>query len=450
MSTKTATAILYQNGERDVTLIDIPTSITVAQDDNFNMLLSTSPLEEPFTISNEPKTSNAKQKHSNYASTPLHDYYRAVIDAALRSIREHISESWCLPRKLMIQASPIRHLDIDMNDPDRDLDERLKEWSASKEEEDAFDYEKMMASLVSNSNATSMNTVPQQWTMSYNPVSETRPPDRGESVSPQEPWMSTFHNPNHHALQLTIFHNTAQAAPTLPHYRFRIPPRASFFLTDIHSDSFRTSFRKITEEYTLPRHFDFVLLDPPWPSGSVKRKGNYEQVGGMPYTKKMLAKLDLDNYIEHNGLLGIWTTNKPSIREHILGPGGLFEQWNVGLIEEWIWIKTTTKGEPMFSIASEWRKPYEILLLGRAAPNAWTTMKSALNIKRRVIAAVPDVHSRKPCLKELIEPFLPNDYSALEVFPRNLIAGWTSWGDQVLKFNWYKYWAPTSSEELPM
>ncbi|KAJ9648023.1 hypothetical protein H2199_001800, partial [Coniosporium tulheliwenetii] len=38
---------------------------------------------------------------------------------------------------------------------------------------------------------------------------------------------------------------------------------------------------------------------------------------------------------------------------------GLFENLNVGLIEEWIWVKTTAKGEPVFALDSSWRKPYE-------------------------------------------------------------------------------------------
>lgn len=144
----------------------------------------------------------------------------------------------------------------------------------------------------------------------------------------------------------------------------------------------------------------------------------------------------------------------------MLGPGGLFETWNVGLIEEWIWIKTTTKGEPMFDIdtGAAMRKPYEFLLLGRAAPDSWTTMAHATNVKLRVIAAVPGIHSRKPCLKELLEEYMPNstDYAALEVFSRYLVPGWTSWGNEVLKYNWNYYWAneavveARSEHKLPM
>lgn len=167
----------------------------------------------------------------------------------------------------------------------------------------------------------------------------------------------------------------------------------------------------------------------------------------MPYIKKMLLNMDIDSYIEHNALVGIWITNKESLRSHILGAGGLFEAWNVGLIEEWIWVKTTTAGEPIFDIDSISRKPYEVFLLGRAAPNAWTTMAPAPIIKRKVIAAVPDVHSRKPCLKTLLEECMPDkdDYSALEIFSRHLVSGWMSWGNEAFRYNNDQYW--TSSSE---
>ena len=65
------------------------------------------------------------------------------------------------------------------------------------------------------------------------------------------------------------------------------------------------------------------------------------------------------------------------------------------------------------------------------------------NITRRVIAAVPDVHSRKPGLRELFERMFfstSTGYSALEVFARNLTAGWWACGNEVLKFTEEGWW----------
>jgi N6-adenosine-specific RNA methylase IME4 len=476
--------IIYQNVEADITLIDIPTSIAAAQGDRSGVLLSTVPLEAPINPKEDyrPKAkkprANGTQpedsfttQHVHHCSSPhatvaeasQHDLqslhlddlrYKLLAEHALRQISVQVPGSWCTQRKLMTQkplCGEEETMDVD-DITEKELESRMKEWaswSESKEDDTAFNLQQMMASLGAAPEVAKPATVAPRWMMSYCPARETTSSTRvAETVSPNvqtEPWTGTFHNPNRHSLALGIAEDTSQSAQLGPEYRFTIPPRSTLFLSDsTASDAFRTSFRELTGEFTLPRHFDLVLLDPPWPNRSAKRKGAYEQVGGMPYLKKMLLNMDIDSYLEHNALVGIWITNKQALRDHVLGPGGLFETWNVGLIEEWLWIKTTTKGEPMFDIDSAMRKPYEILLLGLAAPNSWTTMTHAPTIKRRVIAAVPDIHSRKPCLKQLLEPYLvdPTDYSALEVFSRYLVSGWTSWGNEVLKYNWEGYWAP--------
>ncbi|KAF1939374.1 MT-A70-domain-containing protein [Clathrospora elynae] len=473
-----AASVIYQNVERDITLIDIPTSIAASQGrSEFDVLLSTSPLEAPIEPKEDYRPKKAKAKANKAPELPgqqlakpsrlhrpedttQHAGYKTLIENALAEIHDQVSDAWCAPRRLMTQIPPHGKGEaMEIDDPEKELESRLREWaiwSESKGDDTAFNLQQMMASLgaTSEDGATS-DPVIQKWTVSYRPARESPSGTRvAETVSQEaqtEPWASTFHNPNHHALQLTISENTSPTAQLGQEYRFTIPPRSTLFLSDsTASDVFRTSFRELTAEYTLPRHFDLVLLDPPWPNRSAKRKSAYEQVGGMPYFKKMLLGMDIDSYLEHNALVGVWITNKEALRDHVLGPDGLFETWNVGLIEEWVWIKTTTMGEPMFDIDSAMRKPYEILLLGRAAPHSWTTMAHAPIVKRRVIAAVPDIHSRKPCLKELLEPYLPDptDYSALEVFSRYLVSGWTSWGNEVLKFNWDGYWAAaeTASE----
>jgi N6-adenosine-specific RNA methylase IME4 len=461
--TPTRSSILYQNTDRTITLIDIPTSIALALGRS-DILLSTPPLEAPIEPNEDyrPKTKKSNTNESHQASDGLqHAEYKALIQQALAELCAHVSGEWCKPRKLL--GSRPQHGEImAIEKPEKELESRLRQWAACKEskgDDIAFDLQKMMASLGATSeyDATAGQDISQGWFTSYKPAREaTNGAQASETVSrdePREPWTSSFHNPEVYSLEMNVSERTAQGLlQSGQGYRFTIPPRSSFFLSDsTHSDAFRASFRQLTDEYTLPRHFDLVLLDPPWPNRSAKRKGAYEQVGGMPYLKKMLLRMDLDNYMEHNALVGVWITNKTALREHVLGSGGLFEMWNVGLIEEWVWIKTTIAGDPMFDVDSAMRKPYEILLLGRAAPNSWTTMAHAPAVKRRVIAAVPDTHSRKPCLKELFESYMPDptNYSALEVFSRYLVSGWTSWGNEVLKYNWDRYWVSDTSHDTP-
>ncbi|KAH7385805.1 MT-A70-domain-containing protein [Pyrenochaeta sp. MPI-SDFR-AT-0127] len=458
----TRSSIIFRNPEHDITLLDIPTSIAVAQGRQ-DTLFSTLPLDVPIEIKEDhrPTSQKAKAKKGHEASDFVHHAeYSILIGEALARIRANVSGPWCAPRKLSTQQHSTENMAMDHLE--KELESRLREWAAwseSKGDDTAYDLQEMMASLGATSeyDATApADTVPQKWMVSYQAARQSSNSTKvAETVTEEdstEPWTSTFHNPDTLPTELVISQNTSSHGLLGQEYRFTVPPRSTLFLSDsTHSNAFRTSFRQLTNDFSLPRHFDLVLLDPPWPNRSAKRKGAYEQVGGVPYMKRMLLRMDIDNYFEHGALVGIWITNKPSLREHVLGPGGLFEKWNVGLIEEWIWIKTTAKGEPMFTLDASMRKPYEILLLGRAAPNSWTAMTHAPSIRRRVIAAVPDIHSRKPCLKELLEPYMPDpvDYTALEIFSRYLVSGWTSWGNEVLKFNWHHYWTSSALPSSP-
>ncbi|KAF2631881.1 MT-A70-domain-containing protein [Macroventuria anomochaeta] len=441
-------AILYQSADREITLVDIPTSIATAQG-RTGTLLSTSPLEEPIQSKEEYQPKASKITGIASADTARYEVYKSLIQQALLDIKAHVPGSWCAPRQIFPHLPKYGKDAAETNDVERELEHQFREWAAggeSRVDDNSFDFQTMMASLgapevqpaIAGDNA-------QRWIMS---CFAARDADLQDGTAAD--WSPAFYNAESQTLNLTIARAGAEKEQMTQAYNFTVPPLSAFFLGDCdHPDSFRSAFREVTNKHNLPRHFDLVLLDPPWPNRSAKRKGAYEQVGGMPYLKKMLLKMDIDNYLEHNALVGIWITNKSALRDHVLGPGGLFETWNVGLIEEWIWIKTTTKGDPMFDIDDTMRKPYEVLLLGRAAPNAWTTMTHASSPRKRVIAAVPDIHSRKPCLKELLEPYVPEptDYSALEVFARYLVAGWTSWGNEVLKYNSNIYWAKDSIEQ---
>jgi N6-adenosine-specific RNA methylase IME4 len=114
-------------------------------------------------------------------------------------------------------------------------------------------------------------------------------------------------------------------------------------------------------------------------------------------------------------------------------------------------VKTTISGEPVTSLDGLWRKPYEILLLGRAPGSRLEAVRNLEEeeVVQRVIFGVPDLHSRKPCLKEIIEglSIIEKRGMVLEVFARCCIAGWWSWGNEVLKFAWDGYWDENENKE---
>ena len=160
--------------------------------------------------------------------------------------------------------------------------------------------------------------------------------------------------------------------------------------------------------------------------------------------------------------VGVWVTNKAAFRYLLLSPCGIFDAWGIELVEEWVWVKTTIHGAPICALNSAWRKPYEILLVGKAKSSASSKHDDADvgeadrgggQVKRRVVFGVPDLHSRKPNLRALFEGSMEEmgiygdgkgktkGYEALEVFARNCTAGWWSWGDEALKFQAQECWA---------
>jgi N6-adenosine-specific RNA methylase IME4 len=242
-----------------------------------------------------------------------------------------------------------------------------------------------------------------------------------------------------------------QGGPDTPH-GFLVPPGSSFVLGPCSdARTLHASIRAQAQELEVSKTFDLILLDPPWPNRSVKRthktaNSTYSTAQSLGAIHQLIMGMDLDVLMADSCLVAMWITNKPAVRDLVLGENGLFDCWGVELVEEWVWLKTTVHGEPVTPIDSIWRKPYEILLLGRrsrqyVAPAGKSPTRHE-SVPKRVLASVPDLHSRKPCLKELFETLIPDprSYRALEVFARHLVAGWWSWGDECIKFNGEQYW----------
>ncbi|KAI9848040.1 MAG: hypothetical protein M1837_001142 [Sclerophora amabilis] len=442
-------SILYQNFEKTVTLIDIPTSIAVAQGGPSSLLeknlLSSEPLRDPFCILNEPKSSSACAEHfTNTAEKHFHDEVKGLVQRALEEIKDHYSEVWHLPRIYTVQ---------------------WKHGTSSKRKSSVDDARQPVED---GANTHIKETAIIKGVFDHHPENEVSP----SQPEPDSRVISLDSNSFQSNISETL---VLFSSPSTPSATYRIPPRSAFILSNIeHSiDTFRSATARHLSSPTRssgPRQFDFILLDPPWPNASAKRSRSYLTPKTIQQTRELLLSLEVENYLSPFGIVGIWVTNKSAIRELVLGKvsqhldsvsqgvaageknssslAGLFDYWNVEWIEEWIWIKTTASGQPITDLDSTWRKPYEILLLGRRRSDFDDVQQSSppnddsQTKQRRVIAGVPDLHSRKPSLKELISPFMPDpqDYRALEVFARNLTAGWWAWGNEVLKFNEDSFW----------
>lgn len=225
------------------------------------------------------------------------------------------------------------------------------------------------------------------------------------------------------------------------HSHYIIPTASHYLLGTVRSQ--RSQFLA-----TAPPKFDLILMDPPWPNRSAKRKrGSYQPVRDTDSIKDLLSQIPVASHLSEDGLVAVWVTNSARAAELLTCPKGIFDEWQVELVGEWIWLKVTTGGEPIVSLDSAWRKPWERLLLARKRGTAGPDVKKRSPIETKVIVAVPDIHSRKPNLRGLFVDLLPPNYQALELFARNLTAGWWSWGDQCLLFQHRSRWIDVVSDE---
>lgn len=220
-------------------------------------------------------------------------------------------------------------------------------------------------------------------------------------------------------------------------------PAGSYF-TPEGSHILQGSIEDTRDEFiaTAPQ-FDVVVMDPPWPNRSAKRKrGGYTTCYSHEATRQLLSLIPVPAHLAPGGLVAVWVTNSRSATELLTGKGGLFSQWGLELAAEWIWLKVTASGEPMVDVESTWRKPWERLLIAKRRGD-----ESRKLVDKKVILAVPDVHSRKPNLRPLLDEIFGSDYEALEVFARHLTAGWWSWGNEVTMYQAEGHWTRYPEEK---
>ena len=437
---KICPSILYQNSSKTVTLIDIPTSIAGAQSlpgEFANCieellclptLLSCAPLQEAFP-SLEPKTKKARKNVLARQGAQADDgLFKELIYNGLGEIRREYSGDWCLPRIVLPESVS------------RKRKRKAVESCEAPGEERREEPDLRTVSLGSAIEPRLSGTCPFETTASL----MLKDCNSTASLEPQD--VSSL------VCNLALYPRYF-TLPTSPPSTYTIPPNSAFSLsliTSLTASSFSTTLFnlakcQLTQNYhpILP-HFDLIVLDPPWHNKSVTRSGHYSTQRDDPLSS--ISPM-LGTHIAENGMVACWITNKAIARVNALE---CFRGWNVSLIEEWVWLKVTAKGEPVYDVEGLWKKPFEVLLVGRkcdvraseAGGGEGRRCGYDESVKRRLIVGVSDLHSRKPSLRTLMEPLVGKgeNYRALEVFARNLTAGWVAWGDEVLKFNWEGYW----------
>ena len=412
------TSLLYANSDSTVLLIDIPTSLSLAQglsdQRNTHRLYSSTALEEPHP-STEPKSEAAKANVLRMLGPVSSNVDEDATMQGLERIRVTHTGLWCYPREIStdLQVEPSRkHRRKDLN---------------SMSNQRRGDPGPGDLCLPSNS----------EYGRYRNPL-----------ILSSMCGFGAVHVTDMQSMVHRLVHNPYPSVQTLSisskSYRFRIPGKASFYLTNITPSTTEAFTASAKMFYSTPTstaglgQFDFVLLDPPWENRSAHRSRKYatrQAVDPMG-----VLESSLEPHLAPNALVACWITNKLSVRQAALKA---FECWDVEFQAQWVWLKVTVNGDPVTDINGTWRKPYECLLLGRKRGDKGLSHDVRQDTLRpRVLVGVPDLHSRKPSVKELIEPLMEDSssYRALEVFARNLTAGWWALGNEVLKYNSEDYW----------
>lgn len=174
--------------------------------------------------------------------------------------------------------------------------------------------------------------------------------------------------------------------------------------------------------------YQIIYADPPW-SYKDKRDKHPRICGGAlkHYNTMSLSDikgLPVNEITEDNAILFLWITF-PLLKEGI----EVLESWGFKYKTlGFSWIKTNKRsGTPFFGIGYYTKSNCECCLLGVKGK----TIKPAVNTVSSVILSPRREHSRKPDeVKFGIEKLYPTQ-SKIELFARQKMDGWDSWGNEV-------------------
>ncbi|XP_009705438.1 PREDICTED: methyltransferase-like protein 4 [Cariama cristata] len=217
--------------------------------------------------------------------------------------------------------------------------------------------------------------------------------------------------------------------------KYLVPPKSSFLLSDI---SYLQPLLHYKKEY------DVIVIDPPWENKSVKRSNRYSHLSSW-----QIKQMPVPALAAPNCLVVTWVTNRQKHLRFVKDE--LYPHWSVKTLAEWHWVKITTAGEFVLPLDSLHKKPYEVLVLGRVQGDVKEALRKSEDVlpipEHKLIVSIPcSLHSHKPPLTAILAEFIKPDAECLELFARNLQPGWTSWGNEVLKFQHIDYFTVLQNE----
>ncbi|XP_074303595.1 methyltransferase-like protein 2 [Silene latifolia] len=185
--------------------------------------------------------------------------------------------------------------------------------------------------------------------------------------------------------------------------------------------------------------FNFIVVDPPWENRSVYQKSAYSTL-----PNRYFLSIPIRKFAHTNGaLVALWVTNREKLRNFV--ENELFPAWGVTYAATLYWLKVKADGSLICDLDLFHHRPYECLLIGytgKQDSNSEILLKKALK-DDQVMISVPGDYSRKPPVGDLLLEYVPGPRPArcIELFAREMSAGWTSWGNEPLHFQEARYFS---------
>lgn len=210
-----------------------------------------------------------------------------------------------------------------------------------------------------------------------------------------------------------------------------VPGRCSFYMSDM---------KEIHNLIPAESHcgFNLILIDPPWENSSAHQKQKYQTL-----PNRYFLSLPIKQLMHTDGaLVALWVTNREKLRRFV--ENDLFPEWGVKYAATYYWLKVKADGSLISELDLFHHRPYECLIIGYLHgkdPDIEKTSIHDSKLSDQIIISVPGDYSRKPPIQDLLLEYAPGLKPArcIELFARELAAGWTSWGNETLHFQHSKY-----------
>uniref|UniRef100_A0A803KQT1 Methyltransferase-like protein 2 n=1 Tax=Chenopodium quinoa TaxID=63459 RepID=A0A803KQT1_CHEQI len=222
-----------------------------------------------------------------------------------------------------------------------------------------------------------------------------------------------------------------------------------------------TNYDMVAEFQTtnLECGFNFIMVDPPWENRSAYQKSKYPTLPNRHFLSLPIKQLTHTS----GALVALWVTNREKLRKFV--ENELFPAWGVRYAATLYWLKVKADGSLICDLDLFHHRPYECLLLGYTGKPVTDSelTATAKSLKDQVVMTIPGDYSRKPPvggisillfaastenLLDLLLEYVPGPRPArcIELFAREMMAGWTSWGNEPLHFQDRRYFSRKITE----